>query len=82
MDRTVLEIVDYSGNLNAEGKYSLIVKGNTTDDSGNVIEKESEIDLSNLTLDQIGVIGGLFDAIFDDLKNTSVTAVRIVKQED
>ncbi len=82
MDRTELKVVDYLDRLNVEGKYSLVVKGNTVDESGNVIEKESEIDMPNLTTEQIGVIGGLLDAIFDNLKLTNVTAAKIVKQED
>lgn len=71
-----LQVVDYSDRLNAEGKYKLNVGGYT----GYGNDKKRiyvDVDISDLTLDQIGVIGGFLNATFDDANMSSITGVGI-----
>lgn len=75
-----LKVVDFSDRLNAEGKYKLNVGGYTGygNDKKHV---DIDIDISDLTLDQIGVIGGFLNATFDDANMSSITGAGIRRLE-
>lgn len=85
MTTVKVKAVDMSDRLNAEGKYQMKVKGhavwNSVDAPFYHPDVEHYIDLSELDIDQIGVIAGFLDAVFDDLQMNDLTAVSIDKKD-
>lgn len=81
MTKVTVHAVDMSGRLNAEGKHFMKVsgKGFYDDEFG---QKDCILDLSELNIDQIGVIAGFLDAVFDDCDLDYISGVRIVKPEE
>lgn len=79
MNAVKVNAVDMSGRLNTEGNYSMKVSGYDGYDN---IHKDYILDLSDLDIDQIGVIAGFLDAVFDECGLLRVTGASIVKTEE
>ena len=73
-----MNAVDMSDRLNAEGKYKLVVRG-ISKCCGKDEGKEVEIDASSLSIDQLGVLAGFFDAVYDKAEIDSMSGVKIEK---
>ncbi len=78
METIKLNVVDMSDRLNAEGKYCIKVNGERFLPRG---RGEVILDASDLSIDQLGVIAGFLDAVFDDAGIDKLTGVSIVKPE-
>lgn len=79
METIKVNVLDMCDKLNAEGKYCIKVCGEELE-SGK--HKEIFLDVSDLTIDQIGVIAGFLDAVFDTASIDKFTGASIVKSED
>lgn len=77
-----VHVVDMSDRLNAEGKYFMKVRGKEFDIGGKRVQKDCILDLSELTIDQIGVIAGFLDAAFDGCGLDQISGIGIVKPEE
>ena len=76
--------VDMSDRLNAEGKYLMKVSGRVRSQMDDRYTNSTEryIDLSGLNMEQIGVIAGFLDIVFDNYGLLCLDGARIVKKED
>ncbi len=82
MKKEVVHVVDMSDRLNAEGKYFMKVRGKEFGFDDKSIERNCILDLSELNIDQIGVIAGFLDAVFDGCGISQITGVGIIKPEE
>lgn len=74
-----IKVTDMSDRLDTESKYCIKISGEELR-SGK--KKEVILDASDLTIDQLGVIAGFLDAVFDDSNIDKLTGVSIVKREN
>lgn len=81
MMKEIVHAVDMSDRLNAEGKYLMKVRGKEFC-MGESTQKDCILDLSELSIDQIGVIAGFLDAAFDGCGIDQIVGVSIVKPEE
>lgn len=79
--KEAVHAVDMSDRLNAEGKYLMKVSGKEFC-NGESVQKDCILNLSELDIDQIGVIAGFLDAVFDGCGLDQISGVSIVKPEE
>lgn len=79
--KEIVHAVDMSDRLNADGKYLMKVRGKEFC-NGKSVQKDCILDLSELNIDQIGVIAGFLDAAFDGCGIDQIIGVKIVKPEE
>ena len=79
--KETVHAVDMSDRLNAEGKYLVKVRGMEFCNGESVV-KDCILDLSELDIDQIGVIAGFLDAVFDGCGLDHISGVSIVKPQE
>ena len=67
---------DVNETLDNDEKYKFTVCGSTRVD-GKEKFIEEDIDVSDLSMEELGVIGGFLDAIFDDIEFDTITGARM-----
>lgn len=82
-----VEAIDLSDSLNAERKYLMKISGHAewagpTDFPGHPTKTEHMLDLSGLNIDQIGVIAGFLDAVFNKCELVDLTSAGILKTNE
>lgn len=78
-----IKVNDMSFKLSAERPYKLRVRGNKYSNGTNYqVQEDIDLDMSDLTLEQIGVIAGFLDAVFDRANLNSITGAEILPLED
>lgn len=62
--------------LDNDEKYKFTIRGYKHEDGKDKFIEE-EIDVSDLSMEELGVIGGFLDAIFDDIGFDTVTGAKL-----
>lgn len=62
--------------LDNDEKYKFIIRGYKREDGKDKFIEE-EIDVSDLSMEELSVIGGFLDAIFDDIEFDTITGAEL-----
>ena len=86
MSKNIFKVVpvDMSSRLNAEEQYLMRISGRVRSQMDDLYSCSAEhyIDLSGLNMEQIGVIAGFLDVVFDNYGLICLDGACIVKKED